>query len=123
MNRFEPSFVWATVHSTRKLADRALVGVAVGAAAVLEVAGDRVVVVAVDRRDAARLHQRADVVRVQSVADEVAAAVDRLDPKLGDPGERGLERRQVGVNVGDDGDALAHAAPSRDTWSACGLTA
>jgi hypothetical protein len=83
----------------------------VGTAAVLEVARDRVVVVAVDRRDAALLDQRAHFVRMGAVADQIAAAVDPLDAELLDARERRLERRQVAVDVGDDGDAL-HAAPS-----------
>ena len=60
----------------RQLPDLALVRVTVGAAAILEVAGDRVVVVAIDRRNATLLDQGADLVRVGPVADQVAAAVD-----------------------------------------------
>jgi hypothetical protein len=46
-----------------ELADLAVVAVDVGAAAVLEVAADRVVVVAVDRRDLAFLDRCARLVR------------------------------------------------------------
>jgi len=76
----------------------------VRAPAIVEVSSDRVVVVAVDRRDHALGDQRADLVRVRSVADEIAAAVDPLDPELVDPCERGLQGGKVGVDVGDDGD-------------------
>ena len=98
--------------------DRALSEVAVvlghvGAAAVVEVARDRVVVVAVDGRDAALLDQRADLVGVRAVADQVAAAVDTRDAELLDALERRLQCGEVGVDVGDDSDALAHAAPMR----------
>ena len=78
----------------------------VGAAAVVVVARDRMVVVAVDRRDRPLLDQRADLVRVRAVADEVTAAVDGIDPQLVDVGERGLERREVPVDVGDHGHPL-----------------
>ena len=104
-----------------ELTDRAVVLVDVGAAAVLEVAADRVVVVAVDRRDAAFLDQGADLVRMRAVADQVAAAVDGVDGKAVDLGERRLERGQVGVDVGDHGDAvhtrsLSRATSTRPSW-------
>ena len=60
----------------------------VGAAAVVVVARDRVVVVAVDRRDPALLDQRADFVRMRAVTDQIAAAVHALDAELLDPVER-----------------------------------
>ena len=63
----------------RKLTDRSVVPVDVGAAAVFEVAPDRIVVVAVDGRDRAVFDPGADLVRVGAVADEVAAAVDGVD--------------------------------------------
>ena len=90
----------------RSLAELAVVLGDVRAAAVVEVAGDRVVVVAVDRRDPAVLDQPAHLVRVRAVADQVAAAVDRVDADRVDRLEAGLERREVGVDVGDDRDAL-----------------
>ena len=78
--------------------------------------GDRVVVVAVDRRDPI-LDQRADLVRVRAVADQVAAAVHALDAELLDPRQRGLERREVGVDVGDHRDgrqtSASPGAPAR----------
>ena len=83
------------------LAELAVVLVDVRAAAVLEVAGDRVVVVAVDRRDLPLGDQRADLVRMWPVADQVATAEDPRDPELVDALERSLERRQVAVDVGD----------------------
>jgi hypothetical protein len=73
------------------------VPVDVGAAAVFEVAPDRVVVVAVDGRDRVVFDPGADLVWVRAVADEVAAAVVGVDLELVDPGERGLERRLVAV--------------------------
>jgi hypothetical protein len=93
----------------RLLAEFAVVSVDVGAAAVFEVAADGVVVVAVDRRDLHLLHEGADLVGVGAVADQVAAAVDLLDAELLDAGQGGLERGQVGVDVGDDCDG-AHIA-------------
>jgi hypothetical protein len=82
------------------------VPVAVGAAAVLEIAGDGVVVIAVDGGDCALLDQGADLVRVRAVADEVAAAVDGIDVRTLSRLEYRLEGRQVGVDVGDDRDPL-----------------
>jgi hypothetical protein len=76
MKSLERRSVCASVHSTRALSEFAVVLVAVGATAVLEIAGDGVVVVAVDRGDPALLDQTADLVRVRAVADQVAAAVD-----------------------------------------------
>ena len=64
----------------RALPELAVVRRDVRAAAVVEVARDRVVVVAVDRRDLALGDQRADLVGVRAVADQVAAAVDRSMP-------------------------------------------
>ena len=103
----------ASVHFDRELSELAVVRVAVGAAAVFEVAGDGVVVVAVDGGDAARLDQGADLVRVRAVADQVAAAVDRVDIRPLDRLEHGLEGRQVGVDVGDDRDPLHRRAQSK----------
>jgi len=45
---------------------------------------------------------------MRPVADEIAAAVDLLDPELFDPRERRLQRRQVCVDVGDHRNPLAH---------------
>ena len=59
----------------RLLAELAVVLGHVRAPAVVQVARDRVVVVAVDRRDPAVLDQPAHLVRVRPVADEVPAAV------------------------------------------------
>jgi len=44
---------------------------------------------------------------MRSVPDQIAAAVDALDPKLADTRERGLERGQVGVEVGNHCDAFS----------------
>ena len=102
-----------------ELAELAVVGGDVGAAAVVEVAGDRVVVVAIDRRDLALGDQRAHLVGVRAIADEVAAAVDALDAELVDAPERRLQRGEIGVNVGDDGDAFARCRSLRSvasTW-------
>lgn len=89
----------------RELPVLAIVLVDIGAAAVVEVAGDCVVVVSVDGRDAALFDQLADFVRVRAVSDQVAAVIDGLRPQLIDSLERGLERRKIGVRVGDDCDA------------------
>jgi hypothetical protein len=86
--------------------------IAVGAPAVLQVPADRVVVVAVDRRDRALLDQAAHLVRVRAVADQVAPAVHVVDAQLLDARQRRLERRQVGMDVGDDRDA-PHSASRR----------
>jgi hypothetical protein len=93
-----------------ELSEFAVVLVAVGAAAVLEVAGDGVVVVAVDRGDSALLDQGADLVWVRPVADQVAAAVDGVH--VGPVGrlQHRLECREVGVDIGDDRDPL-HRRP------------
>jgi hypothetical protein len=96
----------------RKLADLAVVLVDIGAAAVVEIAGDRIVVVSVDGRDAALFDQRADLVRVRAVSDQVAAAIDGLRRQLIDSLESGLEGRKVGVRIGEEGDAQVLAANS-----------
>jgi hypothetical protein len=90
------------------LAELAVVRIDVRAAAVVEVARDRVVVVSVDRRDRALLDERADLVGVRAVADEIAPAEDALDAERVDARKRRLQRREVGVEVGDDGDLLRH---------------
>jgi hypothetical protein len=76
----------------RPLAEVAVALVDVGAAAIVEVPRDGVVVVAVDRGDPALGDQRAHLVGMRAVADEVAAAVDAADAELVDPGESCLER-------------------------------
>jgi hypothetical protein len=43
---------------------------------------------------------------VRAVADEVAATVDLRDAELVDPFQRRLQRGEVGVDVGDDGDGV-----------------
>src|SRR5215216_6478530 len=58
-----------------------------------------------DSRGAALLDQGADLVG-RPVADQVSPAVDVVDPELLDPRKRSLERRQVAVDVGDDGGGL-----------------
>jgi hypothetical protein len=73
----------------RELAELAFVPVAVGAAAVLQIPADGVVVVAVDRGYAAFLGQTTPGSR------------RRRDPGP-DPVEYRPEGRQVGVDVGDD---------------------
>ena len=83
----------------------------VRAPAVVEVAGDRVVVVAVDRRDRAGLDHAAHLVRVRAIADEVSAAEQPVDADRVDRREAGLERRQVAVDVGYHRDALQLLPP------------
>src|SRR5206468_914263 len=51
--------------------------------------------------------------------DGLAGAPDRVDPLCVDVREHGVERMQVPVDVGDDGDA--HRAPQR-TWCATAAT-
>jgi hypothetical protein len=85
----------------------------VGAAAVLEVAREGVVVVAVDRREAQLLDPRAHLVRVGAVADEVAAADQRIDVERLDGLKARLERGEVAVDVGDDRDAVEAAEARR----------
>jgi hypothetical protein len=60
------------------------------------VAGDGVVVVAVNREDAVPLDQGSDLVRARPVADQIAAAVDGVDTRPIDRLEHRLGRRQVG---------------------------
>jgi hypothetical protein len=43
---------------------------------------------------------------VRAVADQITAADDPRDPELVDPRQHGVERRQVGVDVGDDRDVV-----------------
>jgi hypothetical protein len=50
---------------------------------------------------------------MRSVADEVAAAVGRVDSEPVDARQRGLERWEVGVDVGDHRDA-SHARSLRE---------
>jgi hypothetical protein len=79
----------------------------VGAAAVFEVARDRVIVVSVDGRDAELLDQRTDLVGVRAVPDQVAAAIDAPDVELFDALKRDLQGRQVGVDVWRSNSACA----------------
>ena len=97
----------------RELADLAVVRVDVGAAAVLEVATDRVVVVAVDGWDRALLDCGADLVWMRAVADQVAAAERRIDFEPLDLSECRLERGKVRVDVADNGDAVQTSSSSR----------
>jgi hypothetical protein len=90
----------------RPLAELAVVLGHVRAAAAGEVAADRVVIVAVDLRDLALFDQRADLIGVRTVADEIPAATDRVDADRVDRLQARLQRRQVGVHVGDDGCAI-----------------
>ena len=80
MKSFERWSVCASVQRDRLLPELAVVLGDVRAAAVIELAADRVVVVAVDRRDPALLDQRAHLVRMRPVADQIAAAVDASTP-------------------------------------------
>jgi hypothetical protein len=70
------------------LPELAILLVDVRTTAVLEIAGDRVVVVAVDRRDRALGNPRADLVGMRAVPDEIAAAVEVGDAELIDPRQR-----------------------------------
>jgi hypothetical protein len=92
-----------------ELAQVAVVLVRVGAHAVLLVTADRVVVVAVDRRDRSLLDQGADLVRPGPIADQVAAAIDLFDAELLDPREGRFESRKVAVDVRDRRDGLVHS--------------
>jgi hypothetical protein len=44
---------------------------------------------------------------MRSVPDQIAAAVDALDPKLADTRERGLQGGQIGVEVANHCDAFS----------------
>jgi hypothetical protein len=98
----------------RPLAELAVVRGDVCAAAVVEVARDGAVVVAVDRRDLPFGDQRDDFVGVRPVADEVASAEHALDAELVDAGEGGFERREVAMDVGDDSDPIEAVLPLVD---------
>ena len=87
----------------RFLSELAVVCIHISAAAVLFFACDRVVVVAIDRGDLLLLDQRAHLVGMRAVADQIAAAVDALDAELIDPGKPRLQGEEIGVDVGDDG--------------------
>ena len=92
----------------RLLAARFLVLVLVGAAAIVAVEADPVVVVAHDRRDAALADQLDRLVRPRAVADQVAEAVDGIR-RLGiDRGEHRFGGGAVAVQVGEDGDPGRH---------------
>ncbi|HYP47917.1 MAG TPA: hypothetical protein VEQ61_04710 [Thermoleophilaceae bacterium] len=88
----------------RPLAELAVALGHVRAAAVVEVAGDGVVVVAVDRRDLALGYEGTDSIGMRAVADQVTAAEHALDGEPLNACERRFKRRQVGVDVGDNGD-------------------
>ncbi len=83
----------------------------VSAPAILELAGDRVVVVAVDRGDPVFGDQLADLVGTRAVPDQVAAAIDRIRV---DRLQARLKRGEVAVNVGDDRHPVHAAAQSID---------
>ena len=83
----------------------------VRAATVVEPAADRVVVVAVDRRNLTLLDQRAHLIGVRAVPHQIAAAVQAIDPDRVDRLKARLERRQVAVDVGDDRDAIQRWPP------------
>ena len=83
----------------RSLSELAVVLGHVRAPAVIEVARDRVVVVAVDRRNPTLLDQPTNLVRMRTVTDQVTAAVDRVDANRIDRLEAGLQRRQVAVDI------------------------
>src|SRR5204863_7025450 len=74
--------------------------------AVLQAPRNRVVVVAVDRRDGPLLDQRADLVRARRIADEIPAAVDRIDVQALDLAQAGPQCGEVAVDVGDDRNPL-----------------
>jgi hypothetical protein len=90
----------------RLLTELAVVLGDVRAPAILEVTGDRVVVIAIDRGDATCLDQRADLVGIGAIADKIAPAVGRVDADRVDRREARLERRQVAVNISDDCDPI-----------------
>jgi len=88
----------------RSVAEGLLGRIDVGAAAVVAVEPCAVVVVARYTRDAFGPEPSEDFVRPGGVADEVAEDVAGVDACEGDIGEDGLQRRQVGVDVGEEGD-------------------
>ena len=78
----------------RELPELTIVRGDVCAAAVLFVARDGVVVVPVDRRGPTLGDQRADLVRVWPITDQVPSAEHLLDPETLDPREYRLEGRR-----------------------------
>jgi len=96
----------------------AVLGRDVRAAAVLEVAGDGVVELAVDGRDLALGDERADLVGMRAVADEVVAAVAVLHAEFVDAFQRG----EVGVDVGDDRDGVtaSRSCATPASWTPSG---
>jgi len=73
----------------------------------LVVGGDRGVVVAGDPDDAPVAQQAHDFIGPRRVARKIAKVVDRLDVGASiDLGEHCPQRRQIGVDVGDQREAL-----------------
>jgi hypothetical protein len=92
----------------RLLPELAVVRRHVRAAAVVFIARDRVVVVAVDRRDLALLYEGANVVWIGPVADQVPAAIDPLDAECLYALERSLQGGEICVDVRDNRYVAVH---------------
>ena len=96
------AFVQAKPRSPERLA-RSVVGV--GAAALVAAEPGAVVVVAHDDRDALGPESLEHLVGPRCIPDQIAEDVAAVDASRLDVGENGVERRQVGVDVGEDGDS------------------
>jgi hypothetical protein len=91
--------------------ERLLRRIFVLAAAVHVVGRHGRVVVARHARDAVLTYHGGDLVRPRRVAHQIAKMIRRAGGGIPlDIGEHGLERREVGVNIGDQG--VAHGRPS-----------
>jgi hypothetical protein len=81
----------------------------IGAARGVLLEADGLILVADDRRDAPRMHERDDLVGRGTISDEVPEAEGLSVPAGVDIGENGHECRKVAVNVGEDGERLVES--------------
>jgi hypothetical protein len=107
----------------RLLAEFTVVRGNVGAAAVVVVTGDGVVIVSVGGGDRPLGDQRDYLVGMRAVAGEITSAVDALDPELVDPRQRRVQRRNVAVDIGDDRDGPVYSSRHRRRTADPGLAA
>src|SRR5215204_2766813 len=90
-----------------------LLRVLVGAAAVIAIEADPVIVVAHDGRDATLADQRDRLIRSRAVADQVAQVVDRIRRFRVDRREHHFGCDAVAVQITEDGDAGGHLDASQ----------
>jgi hypothetical protein len=88
-------------------------GLHVRTATLVAVEAGPVVVVAHDDREALGREALEHLVGPRGIPDQVAQRVPGIDPGILDVGERRLEGREVGVNVGEDRDAHDHSVERR----------